>query len=503
MALKKSLFSKPKWAATTATPVNEDQPIFGQNVYEDILEANRKREEKRLARQKEKEEKKAQQRKSGSVDTKFEDQQAVKKRRVSTPIQLDDDENDDGYGPKNSDSDSEQSDKSVRSGSQRSDASHDEDGRPGLRSTPKKKRRLVDRLESPSPAKGGNAVITIDEDDMVGEQAQRSQGIPAQASKSKTKPPPPPPPESESESEEEDEYIRELKRKAREAARTKRSLTTTTTSTQLPNKPLDDRQSPSAAPLESTHHIDDPTAGSDHGTPTPNADPNDQSDTKVQILVTTIMPGCSELVAQRYASQPLDQLFKYWKKKNELDQRKLDDKVFFIWNCQKLYNSTTCRSILEQIKRKHGTKKDGSDLAEGKIQIEAVTQHIFDLRLKQRDRARADAEGTPDTTTNTTAAAITAATDDPLLLLEQHQQQQQKPGVVIHLTSRDKSILPFLNLRVRPDTTVARIISGYKRKVSVDPARLIYLVFDGDKLEDGMTVEGIGFESEDVVEVVE
>ncbi|KAJ9655516.1 hypothetical protein H2198_005606 [Neophaeococcomyces mojaviensis] len=497
MALKKSLFSKPTWAAKTTSQVDDDQPIFGQNVYEDILEANRKREEKRLARQKEKEEKRAQQRKSESVDTKLEDEQAVKKRRISTPTQLDDDGDD--IRSRSSESDAEESGRSVRSRSQRSDASHDRENGPVLRTTPKKKRRLAARLDSPSPAKGSRAVIPIDdedEDDVIGKNAESSKDSQMQTSKSKPKAPPPP--ESESESEEEDEYIRELKRRAREEAKAKRLLTITTSSAQRQDTPLadNDGRSPSVALPGSVHSTNGPRADSDHGTPTPTAGPRDPSDTKAQILITTIMPDCSKLIVQRYASQPLDQVFNYWKKKNELDKRNLDDKVFFTWNGQKLYNSTTTRSILEQIRRKHGTKEDGSDLAEGKIEIEAVTKEIFDHRQRQKERIRAEAEGTytdPDTAHAGNAAAPP----------EERPAVQQKPGVIIHLNSKDKNVLPFLNLRVRPDTTVQRIVGGYKRKVGVDLSRQIYLVFDGERLEDQTTVEEIGLEDEDVVEVME
>ncbi len=58
-----------------------------------------------------------------------------------------------------------------------------------------------------------------------------------------------------------------------------------------------------------------------------------------------------------------------------------------------------------------------------------------------------------------------------------------------------------LSLRVRPHTTVDKIIRGFRAVHKIDPAKNVVLSFDGDPLDPDSTVAEVGLEDEDEVEV--
>lgn len=480
MAPKKSFFSKPSWAAKAAAPMELDQPIFQQNVYEDILEVSRKQEEKRLARQKQREEERR--RKSDSRDTKLDqDDKPVKKQRISTePIPLaDNDDDDDDFDRRRSDSDS---DRSVRSSSsrKRQDSTPERaPEKPVLRSTPRKDKQTLEDLECVSPRKPRKGTTPLDEDDDFA----IVDVLPAPAKpNTKEKPKPPPPPESESDPEE-DEYLRELKRQARAESKAKK---TAAFDQRQAGSPATDGRSPSLNPPLGT-------ATSASAIPTPAS--HDLSDPEVQILIKSIIPNCDPLIVKRRASQPLSQVLAFYTEKHQLGY--LGARLFFTWNGTRLYKSTTMRSILAMIKAKHGTKTDGTDLAEGRIEIEAVTEEIHENRqaFKEREMKRMENGGQDHDSSSGHYQDVEGS------MPAEGEPPQRSTGTIIQLSSNDEASLPHMKLRVHPHTTIEKIVRGYKRKMGVDMNRPVYLVFDGDKLEEDQTVADVGFEEGDAVDV--
>lgn len=479
MAFKKSLFSKPSWAVKAAAPVDVDQPIFQQsaNIHEQIVEANRKKQERRVARQKQKEEDRR--RKSDSRDTKFDqDDKPVKKQRISTePIRVPDDDDHD-FDRRKSDSDSDRSSRSSRSRQRRTSTPEREQEKPLLRSAPKDATRKTSGLEFGSPRKPRKAATPLNEDDdfaVVDVQPAPSKPIPKQKLK------PPPPPESESDPEE-DDYLKELKRQARAESKLKRSANTMP---QHAVSPTADGKSPP---------VDLPPGTSLSGSATPTAGGHDPADPEVQILITSLIPNCHDLIVKRRASQPLAQVLAYYAEKYELGY--LGTRLFFTWNDTRLYKSTTMRSILAMIRTKYGTKKDGSDVAEGRIEIKAVTDEVHEARLafKERERKRMEngGEDPEPPPADYQSSEAPAQTGEP---------PQRPAGTIIQLKSNEDASLPNMNLRVHPHTTIDKIVRGYKRKMQVDVNREVYLVFDGERLEEDQTVADVGFEDGDAVDV--
>lgn len=154
--------------------------------------------------------------------------------------------------------------------------------------------------------------------------------------------------------------------------------------------------------------------------------------------------------------------------------------------------------------------------------LEAVTDEIFEHRLKQREEAKRRAEeeaaggnnndgdensygdtigiptsGQDPRRSNTpggaapsthSSGAATAATGT------------KTPGLVLKLTSATPD-LPPMQLRVHAHTPIDRIVRGYKSRMNVDMAREVYLVFEGERLDGTSTVGDVGFEDGDCVDV--
>jgi hypothetical protein len=74
----------------------------------------------------------------------------------------------------------------------------------------------------------------------------------------------------------------------------------------------------------------------------------------------------------------------------------------------------------------------------------------------------------------------------------------RQDGIVIQLVCQ--SMTPMI-LRVRPNTDIAKIMAGFKKTKEVDAEKTCWLVFDGERLNPDSTVEDVGLEHEDTVEV--
>lgn len=469
--MKKSLFKSSASSAKPKSAAFGDRPIFQQNIYEDILAANKKKEERRLARRKEKEE---QRRDSSSKDVRIRgDEHPVKKQRLSSPLDLDADDSDSSHINRASGSESDTSAKESSRRRQRSTLTPNHETEQA-RTSPRKVREATQQNSKPPvPADDDDDLIVIEPSP-----ASRRTNTTQAPKRVST------PEESDSDPDD-DEYVKELKRAARDEARRKRLA-----AAQKLGTPATDGQSLLTVAPSSSHS----TGVAERSRATPSAP--DLEDPVVHIRITTIIPGCDELFIQRRASQPLDIVLETFVKRHEL-RPELARKVFFTWNGTRLFKSTTMRSILAMIKNKHGTKQDGTDLAEGKIEIEAVTDEIFEHRKKQKERERKrleNGESYDDVSAN--------AADQNATGVEAHAEQGPKaPGIVLQLRSNEETSLPSMHLRVRSDTTVIKIIRGYKRKNKIDMSRDIYLVFEGDRLEDEQTAEEIGFEDMDTIDI--
>lgn len=445
-----------------------------------------------------KREKKAAKAKQHAEKAKSEGHEA-KKRRISVE---DADERETAHV---SDSGSVSSDASVRKKSRHQD-------KPVTRSTPQKQKALSLGLEeSTTPhrqprtrRRGGDRAglgenSDQDEDDeLVMLTPAHVKRIPPLKKKENK------PPSEDEESEEEDEYLRELKQKAREKARLQR-LNIDPDRPRTPgaelSKAVGDTRPPSV-PEQSQSRPISASSNLVFGRNTPVSEQED--DPEVKILIQSEIPDTKALIVKRKASQPLKQVKEYWCKKFGLDDA-LARTIFFTWRGTRLFDSTTMRGIIRKLETDHRAQStsvygndddyddddagDGDrpvkDPSGGNIMLEAITPAIYEERLKQRERSRAGTPAEGDQDEDDAGTSSRAPADDA-------------GAIVIRLVSQS---LEPMQLRVRPHTTVGRIMRGFATKRNVDERKTAWMIFDGVRLEPEATVEDVGLEDEDEVEV--
>ena len=471
-APKKSLFNRPAWAAKDG-PGKKEPSVFGRHqVYGEVLELEKKEQAKREARTKERVEKeRLRQEKAGDA---LENEQPQKKRRRISEEQAGEEDR--------SDSDS------IKSSKHTPDVKISEKPRV-TRSTPNKDKEFGHGLDgSPSKTKAAGllkpntTVIQLDDEDSDGE-GSKTLSPAADISKKppkKTKTQLLDDPDSDES--EDDEYMRSLKRKAREKSRLQQ-LNPEQLRSAAAASPASDARSPSteqvkpgptpSSVLTSNHDID----------PFEELQTAPETDPEIGILIKSAIPNSKALIVNRRASQPLQHVRDFWCARQNFEPA-FSARVFFTWRGNKLFNSSTMRTVLRQLKKERGFDPDGlEDPSQGKITLEAMTEEIYQERLRAKELQ----------------LAVEANAGNQDEEEEYHEPEPpKKDGVVIKLTCQGLEEMP---LRVRPHTSIAKIMGAFQTKRGVATDKKCWLIFDGDRLEPERSVEEVGFEEGDEVEV--
>ncbi|RVX74000.1 hypothetical protein B0A52_02890 [Exophiala mesophila] len=506
---KRSLFSKPAWAAAPTPAASSDSKdndsIFGQNnVYTDIVQAEEERRRRHLA--------KAQRRAKDANDAGHK----AKKRRVSA-------ESDDDGHPE-SDARSASGPSSGVPGTSRQHSPKTSKERlspppeiihqPITRSTPKKEKKLNSGLEDLPRSRHAPPSVPIATS--VGAEEEQDEPVVLTPPRPQKKSTPvksrPAQPVSEGESEEESEFVKELKAQAREQARLRqlglereRSRTPYDSFTETNNVGGTSRVASTVARTESPASPNQ--AASTILRETSVSQPP-EDDPEIKLYIKSAIPSTKDLIVKRKTSQPLKQVREFWCKTNSVDP-KTASQVFFTWNGTRLFDSTTMRGIIQKLKADHARKnrsfsqdlvdlyKDSDDQiiqdpSRGQIMIEALTHDIFEQRQRDKEkRARQRAEGieASDEYEGEAQGASEAAAAE---------EEKMRTSIRIRLVARD---LDPLTLNVRPHTSVRKIMQGYAVQMGLDKGATAWLVFDGERLDPESTAEDVGFENEDEIEV--
>ncbi len=473
--VKRSFFTKPAWAAPAASaPAKEESSVFGRNdIYRDILQAEHAKKEKKAAKAKHR---------TGKQDS--EGPEAKKRRISSDPA----DAKDPSYG---SDAESVSSQTSLKTEKQSQD-------RPVTRSTPRKQTSGSKGLEeSPTSRKSPSTRESSRRDTVILHDCDQQSDddlviwTPVKPSKPSPAKRKPKPPSEDEESEEEDPYVRELKAKAREKARLQKlgiepdrpKTPLTTFSPAVGRTRSSSVEKPQSRPLSSN-------SAQDFNRATPVSEQED--DPQVRILIQSDIPDTKPLIVKRKASQSLKQVKEFWCKKWGLHDS-VTRKVFFTWRGTRLFDSTTMRGIILKLKKDYrqqsasvgldGDEDEDKDPSEGNIMLEAMTPEIYEDKQRQKEREQ-QAQAQQDEEHEEDEAPTPAPADDG--------------AIVIRLVAQN---LEPMQLRVRPHTTMAKIMRGFAATRKVDEGKTPWLIFDGERLDPEQTVEDVGLEDEDGVEV--
>ncbi|KIX97685.1 uncharacterized protein Z520_06463 [Fonsecaea multimorphosa CBS 102226] len=533
--VKRPLFSKSAWIAPTAvTP--DSGSIFGRNVkYEDIVRAERAEREKKAA--------KAKARGAGKERSEGSD---TKRRRISTEEEQDIESGSASEVEHNNRNKKKETKEKARE-------------RPVTRSTPTKRKTLSDGLDSSpktqrSPrrkADVNSTAITLDSgDEDEGEDDDLIVLTPAKPKASLQKSKVDSFLDERDSEEEEDEYLRLLKQKAREKARLQRQGSQPVRTPSIPpdrgsSATLENAADPRSPSFVQSQHdsrpassnsIQDFGAASAGRRSTPNLE-QQENDPEVKILIQSEIAGTKSLIVKRKASQSLKQVKEFWCQRFELEES-VRRQVFFTWKGTRLFDSTTMRGIIRGLKKDHhhrqrqhqqrrslslgidddegeggdedggGNDDDGYDSSStkdpsgGNVMLEAMTPEIYEQKQRDRERRQErqrsqiedqddENEGPSDQDEEKRGSSANAATAPAI-------EDRDKGAIVIRLVSKNLEPMP---LRVRPHTKIGKIMRGYAAMRKVDDSKTPWLIFDGERLDAESTVEEVGFEDEDEVEV--
>lgn len=487
MAPKRSLFSKPSWASSKGNSVPSTAgSIFGNRVYEGILEAERKRKEEEAI--------KAQAHAGNAKSQDGDDEPDIKRQRISKEA----DEHTQEI-QKSSNKKGESQDPQVLKNSATKYWKGSLDEEPTGPQTPS--------VFPPKSVDTKPAVIELGDDeedsDMYGSPATKSTPkaslVNARQNHQAVDP------NSEYDDDDDDEYTRELKKKARERVRAQRP------------KPIiqnPEAVSPASPTVRSPSVEQAQTNSTSKSTFLPELPAQQPSvdDPLVRILITPTIPNTNPLIVNRRASQTMKMVKEFWCKCEGLDNQTAA-KVFLTWRGNRLWNSSTMQGPLRQLKKERPNEifnieeeeeslDAGGEQKGARIEVHAMTEETYREYLRKQERKAAaanrethigidegdDGDGNEDGGHVSRDAGLPAGDGAA----------PSDNKITIQLVSRGLS--PMF-LRVRPDTTIGAIMAGFKKMKGLGPDKTPWLTFDGERLDPTLTVTEVQLEHEDTVEV--
>ncbi|KXH66917.1 hypothetical protein CSAL01_03694 [Colletotrichum salicis] len=218
----------------------------------------------------------------------------------------------------------------------------------------------------------------------------------------------------------------------------------------------------------------------------------------VNVFVTSDIPGTRDRQFRFTLVKPLKVIRMKWievqLERIQMPHSELES-VFLTWRGHELYDTTTLHSLdLEATFRKNGGGDGGGDLSEGfkdddwtNVHLQMWTRELWEEHERQEARRRrhdlgdySDDEGGPQ---GHGADAVEPETE-------------QKIKVLLK-TKTDEP----LKTSVRPSTTIGTLMELFRKMRGLAADAPITLMFDGDELEEEMTVEEADIGDMETIEV--
>ncbi|RSL55745.1 hypothetical protein CEP53_007014 [Fusarium sp. AF-6] len=207
----------------------------------------------------------------------------------------------------------------------------------------------------------------------------------------------------------------------------------------------------------------------------------------VDILITSQVPGTRPLKLKYLFDKPFRLTRETWSSYQNKSGLSIPvDDVILTWRKKKIYNTSTLLSLGIR------PQGDGRVIAEGQgsegfednrslVHVEAWTPELFQ-EMERNEELRRRRE----------AGDISEEEED------QEEETTEDVKLKVMLKSRD---LEDLGLTIRPETTVETLITCFRAQRKVDPNKQIGLWWDGDRLEEHVTMEEAEIEDMDTLEV--
>ncbi|KAI6717144.1 hypothetical protein B2J93_5517 [Marssonina coronariae] len=200
-------------------------------------------------------------------------------------------------------------------------------------------------------------------------------------------------------------------------------------------------------------------------------------DPVVEILITSRIEGSTPLRVKRKMSQQLQLVRSSWCDKQIINghpmSQELKGKVYLTWKGTRIFDFNTCSSLVDG---KGKASRDGFD-ENGGIHFEAWTSELFDAwKAKQEAREK--------------TGRIQAGAEEA---------QEEVPVKKTRLLMKSRD-LEYKTI-VKPDTTIGKMITVFRRANRIPDEQEIKIFFDGEELESETKVEDTELEDMDSVEV--
>ena len=277
-----------------------------------------------------------------------------------------------------------------------------------------------------------------------------------------------------------DDEFPELARQARERARRKRleEIFASTRADPLPTS--------QDGPFERSQSSIRPTP------PPPPPDP------VIQILITSSIPDTEPLIVNRRISQRLKDVKLAWVERQRFSSD-LAAKVFLVWRQKRLFDVTSCKSLGIIAGPDGGVLVNGEYVGddEGRLYMEAMTPDLFEAckRLKvqeaptEEESHENDVVGTEQKETQVRIICKAKGFDDFKLIV--------KPVCISSL----RTAYPT-STDTHKSTLISKICHAFRTQNKIDGDKEVYLLFDGDKLPSGGSIQETEISDMDTLDVI-
>ncbi|CAM1506988.1 Fc.00g066290.m01.CDS01 [Cosmosporella sp. VM-42] len=205
-----------------------------------------------------------------------------------------------------------------------------------------------------------------------------------------------------------------------------------------------------------------------------------------EILISSEVPGVQSVIMKITFDKPLRIVRETWtavqaKKGIQIPVDQCDD-VVLTWRRKKVYNFTTLLSL--GIRPRGGGRliadsqsREGLNSSKTKVHMEAWTPELFQEMEAQAELQRQREAGE---------------------ISEEEKEELPEVKLRVILKARD---LEGVRLMVRPETTVETLVTGFRTQKGLGSDRDVTLWFDGDQLEEHVTMDEAEIDDMDTIEV--
>lgn len=210
---------------------------------------------------------------------------------------------------------------------------------------------------------------------------------------------------------------------------------------------------------------------------------------KVDILISSPIPGSKPCQIKYFFDRPLVLVRNAWIQRQQGVAMPATDELILTWRCSKVYNNSSLLDLGIRPFGEYGVFAEGgsSGLDETKVHLQIWTSKLLEDHLAEEQRRRKRASGD-----------VYDDDDDGSDGVQVQEPVEERRKFKVNLKARDYE---EMGLTVLLETTVETLMTAFRSHRAIPPEKEISLRFDGDQLEEHVTMEEAGVDEMDTIEV--